>query len=170
MSRPVHYISDALHGLVYISNLWSPFNEMVETRNLRPQKKGFVSRTFVKKSAMLFSFLFFSFLFFSFLFFSFLFFSVLFFLSFFLTFFFFFSSSFFFFFFFLIENEQCEKWFFNRVLVPLSPLRGQVFAIFFLAIKKKNKNGLSAYIPPSGKCESTYLCTRVCETNLYLFI
>ena len=27
-----------------------------------------------------------------------------------------------------------------------------------------------AYIPPSGKCESSYLCTRVCETNLYLFI
>ena len=55
---------------------------------------------------------------------------------------------------------------------PFSPLRGQVFAIFFLAIKKKKKikNGLSAYIPPSGKCESTYLCTRVCETNLYLFI
>ena len=54
---------------------------------------------------------------------------------------------------------------------PFSPLRGQVFAIFFLAIKKKiNKNGLNAYIPPSGKCESTYLCTRVCETNLSSFI
>ena len=151
MSRPIHYISDALHGLVYISNLWSPFNEMVERRNLRPQKKGFVSRTFVKKSDMLAPFLFFS---------------VLFFLSFFLSYFLLLLL-----FFFLIENEQCEKWFFNRVLVPPFPHFAAKFLQYFSwQLKKKIKNGLSAYIPPSGKCESTYLCTRVCETNLYIYL
>ena len=122
MSRPIHYISDALHGLVYISNLWSPFSMKWLKREILGHKKRFCLTNFCQKKCYAF------------------FFSVLFFLSFLLS-----SSSssssFFF-----IENEQCEKWFFNRVWSPFSPLRfplfpaslrGQVFAIFFLAIKKK---------------------------------
>ena len=77
------------------------------------------------------------------------------------------SSSFFFFF---IENGQCEKWFFNRVLVPL--FAAKFLQYFSWQLKKKIKNGLSAYIPPSGKCESTYIYARgfVRQTFIYLFI
>ena len=120
---------------------------------------------------------FFSFLFFSFLFFSFLSFFLSIFLSFFFLSFFLFSFLSFFlsfflcfilFFFFFLENQQCEKRFSIVFWSLFSPLRGQFFAIFFLATRKKWAQG----VRPSGKCESTkaYLCTRLCETNLYLFI
>ena len=46
------------------------------------------------------------------------------------------SSSFFFFF---LEDGQCKKrFFFIMFWSPFFPLHGQFFAIFFLAIKKKN--------------------------------
>ena len=146
MSRPIHYISDALHGLVYISNLWSPFNGMVETRNLRPQKR-FCLTNFCQKKCYVF---FFSFLFFSFF------------------------LSFFFFSFLFNRKWAMRKAIFSfRVLVPFFFPASRPFFLQYFSMatkKKKKKNGLSAYIPPSGKCESTYLCTRVCDTNLYLFI
>ena len=112
MSRPIHYISDALHGLVYISNLWSPFNGMVETRKLRPQKR-FCLTNFCQKKCYVFFFSFLSFFLFLF---------------------------FFFFFFFLIKIEQCEKRFFNRVLVPFFPRFAANFVQYFsMATKKKKK-------------------------------
>ena len=84
-------------------------------REILGHKKGFVSRTFVKKSAMLFSFLFCSFL------------------SFFLL-------LLLLLLFFLIENEQCEKWFFNRVLVPPFPRFAAKFLQYFSwQLKKKKK-------------------------------
>ena len=82
------------------------FNEMVETRNLRPQKKV-LSHELLSKKVLCF-FLFFSCPFFSF------------FVSFLL------SSSFSSFFFF-IENEQCEKWFFNRVFPASRPSSCNIF-------------------------------------------
>ena len=58
---------------------------------------------------------------------------------------------------------------------PFSPASRPIFLQYFSMAtkkkkKKKKKDGLNAYIPPNGKYESTYLCTRVCETNLNLFI
>ena len=118
-------------------------------REILGHKKRFCLTNFCQKKVLCF---FFSFLFFSFLL-SFLF------------------SFFFFFFFFFLENEQCEKWFFNRVLVhPFPRFAAKFLQYFSWQLKKKRLKMGSARIPPSGKCESTYLCTRVCETNLYLFI
>ena len=153
MSRPIHYIFDALNGLVYISNLWSPFNEMVETRNLRPQKKVLSHELLSKKCyAFFLSFLF---------------------LSFFLTFFLFYL---FIYFFIHIENEQCEKRFFNRVLVPFSPRFAATFLQYFSwQLKtKQNKTKLKMgsariYRQAANVSPHTYARGFVRQTFIYLF-
>ena len=56
---------------------------------------------------------------------------------------------------------------------PFSPLRGQVFAIFFLAIKKKKKikmGSASIYRQVANVNPHTYARGFVRQTFIYLFI
>ena len=118
-------------------------------REILGHKKGFVSRTFVKK--VLCFFLFFSFLFCSFL-------------SFLLS-----SSSFFFFFF--TENEQCEKWFLNRVFGPPFPRFAAKFLQYFswqLKIKL-NMGSARIYRQVANVSPHTYARGFVRQTFIYLF-
>ena len=106
-------------------------------------------------------------------FFSFLSFFVSLFLSFFLSFFLclFVCLFFSFFLLFFLENEQCEKCFFFFIVFwsPFFRFSANFFEYFSWQVKQKNKKKWAQRVRQSGKCESTYLCTLVWETNLYLF-
>ena len=147
MSRPIHYFSEALHGLAYISNYGHLSMKWLK-QEILGHKKGFVSRTFVKKVLCYFSFLFFSVL---------------------LTFFFFFSFFLSFFFFFY------RKWaIFNRVLVPFFPrFEAKFLQYFSLATKKKKKKKMGSariYRQAANVSPHTYARGFVRQTLIYLFI
>ena len=86
------------------------------------------------------------------------------FLSFFLSYFLLFLS------FFYIENEQWEKRFFNRVLVPFFPRFAANFLQYFSMATKKKMGSARIYRQAANVSPHTYARGFVRQTFIYLFI